>query len=156
MPRYAQLTRGLTNASDKTPMPTTTRTMRSTFPMFAFMTRSSSFRRHPSSMSRRFLGPGAPEPAYTGETRERRRKIRRWRCGAGGYAASALFGSRLRKNGRVRSEGIPPLAVSRPPELAEIYESYHRKVVAYAAKLLGRDHAEDIAQEVFIKVSRAL
>ena len=41
-------------------------------------------------------------------------------------------------------------------ELAEIYEVYQRKVVAYAAKLLGRDRAEDIAQEVFLKVGRSL
>jgi RNA polymerase sigma-70 factor (ECF subfamily) len=43
-----------------------------------------------------------------------------------------------------------------PPELADIYSRYRRKVVAYAAKLLGRDRAEDIAQEVFLKVARAL
>ncbi len=40
--------------------------------------------------------------------------------------------------------------------LSEIYEKYHRKVVAYAAKLLGMDRAEDIAQEVFVKVGRSL
>jgi RNA polymerase sigma-70 factor (ECF subfamily) len=43
-----------------------------------------------------------------------------------------------------------------PPALSEIYEKYHRKVVAYAAKLLGVDLAEDIAQEVFVKVGRSL
>ncbi len=48
------------------------------------------------------------------------------------------------------------MSVSAPPNLAEIYETYHRRVVAYAAKLLGRDHAEDIAQEVFVKVARSL
>jgi RNA polymerase sigma-70 factor, ECF subfamily len=42
------------------------------------------------------------------------------------------------------------------PELAEIYEAYHRKVVAYAARLLGRDQAEDVAQDVFVKVGRSL
>jgi len=42
------------------------------------------------------------------------------------------------------------------PALSEIYERYHRKVVAYAAKLLGTDQAEDIAQEVFVKVGRSL
>ena len=42
------------------------------------------------------------------------------------------------------------------PELSEIYEAYHRKVVAYAAKLLGRDQAEDVAQDVFVKVGRSL
>jgi RNA polymerase sigma-70 factor (ECF subfamily) len=45
---------------------------------------------------------------------------------------------------------------SAPPELAEVYETYQRKVVAYAARLLGRDRAEDIAQEVFLKVGRSL
>ena len=43
-----------------------------------------------------------------------------------------------------------------PPALSEIYEKYHRRVVAYAAKLLGMDQAEDIAQEVFVKVGRSL
>lgn len=42
------------------------------------------------------------------------------------------------------------------PALSEIYEKYHRKVVAYAAKLLGVDQAEDIAQEVFVKAGRSL
>jgi RNA polymerase sigma-70 factor (ECF subfamily) len=42
------------------------------------------------------------------------------------------------------------------PALFDVYESYHRKVVAYAAKLLGTDHAEDIAQQVFLKVGRCL
>ena len=43
-----------------------------------------------------------------------------------------------------------------PPEFARIYDAYHAKVRAYAAKLVGRDDAEDVAQEVFLKVSRAL
>jgi RNA polymerase sigma-70 factor (ECF subfamily) len=43
-----------------------------------------------------------------------------------------------------------------PPELAEIYERYNRKVVAYAARLLGMDEAEDVSQEVFVKVGRSL
>jgi RNA polymerase sigma factor (sigma-70 family) len=47
-------------------------------------------------------------------------------------------------------------APSTPPRLTGIYEAYHRKVVAYAAKLLGSDLAEDIAQEVFVKVGRSL
>ncbi len=40
--------------------------------------------------------------------------------------------------------------------LPEVYEAYHGKVIAYAARLLGRSEADDIAQEVFIKVGRAL
>lgn len=43
-----------------------------------------------------------------------------------------------------------------PPAFSAIYEQYHRKVVAYAATLLGMDQAEDIAQEVFVKVGRSL
>jgi RNA polymerase sigma-70 factor, ECF subfamily len=43
-----------------------------------------------------------------------------------------------------------------PAELSQIYEAYHGKVLAYAAKLLGRAEADDIAQEVFIKVGRSL
>jgi RNA polymerase sigma-70 factor (ECF subfamily) len=42
------------------------------------------------------------------------------------------------------------------PSLEAIYETYHAKVVAYAAKLLGRDDAEDVAHEVFLKAGRAL
>jgi len=41
-------------------------------------------------------------------------------------------------------------------DFARIYDAYHAKVRAYAAKLIGRDDADDIAQEVFLKVSRAL
>jgi RNA polymerase sigma-70 factor (ECF subfamily) len=42
------------------------------------------------------------------------------------------------------------------PDLSRIYAAYHGKVVAYAAKLIGRDEAEDVAQEVFVKVGRSL
>ena len=42
------------------------------------------------------------------------------------------------------------------PGLSSIYEAYHAKVLAYAAKLLGRDEADDVAQEVFVKVGRSL
>jgi RNA polymerase sigma-70 factor (ECF subfamily) len=45
---------------------------------------------------------------------------------------------------------------AKPPTLLEVYAAYHRRVVAYAAKLLGTDEAEDIAQEVFVKVGRSL
>jgi RNA polymerase sigma-70 factor (ECF subfamily) len=41
-------------------------------------------------------------------------------------------------------------------ELSQIYEAYHGKVLAYATKLLGRTEADDIAQEVFLKVGRSL
>jgi RNA polymerase sigma-70 factor (ECF subfamily) len=45
---------------------------------------------------------------------------------------------------------------AKPPVLSEVYEAYHRRVVAYATKLLGVDEAEDIAQEVFVKVGRSI
>jgi RNA polymerase sigma-70 factor (ECF subfamily) len=43
-----------------------------------------------------------------------------------------------------------------PLEFARIYDAYYAKVRAYAARLTGRDDADDVAQEVFLKVSRAL
>jgi RNA polymerase sigma-70 factor (ECF subfamily) len=42
------------------------------------------------------------------------------------------------------------------PDLSRIYEAYHGKVLAYAAKLLGRDEADDVSQEVFVKIGRSL
>jgi RNA polymerase sigma-70 factor (ECF subfamily) len=42
------------------------------------------------------------------------------------------------------------------PTFPHIYETYHGKVLAYAAKLIGRDDADDVAQEVFIKIGRSL
>ena len=60
-----------------------------------------------------------------------------------------------RQNGSERAHGRETLS-ARPPTLPEVYETYHRRVLAYAAKLLGSYEAEDIAQEVFVKVGRAL
>ncbi|MBZ5589740.1 MAG: RNA polymerase sigma factor [Acidobacteriia bacterium] len=42
------------------------------------------------------------------------------------------------------------------PAFSQIYETYHGKVLAYAAKLIGRDDADDVTQEVFIKIGRSL
>lgn len=42
------------------------------------------------------------------------------------------------------------------PSFASVYETYHGRIRAYAAKLIGHDDADDVAQEVFIKVERAL
>lgn len=42
------------------------------------------------------------------------------------------------------------------PEFSTVYEVYHGRVLAYAARLIGRDDADDVAQEVFVKVRRAL
>lgn len=41
-------------------------------------------------------------------------------------------------------------------DLARIYDAYEGKVRAYAAKLLGPAEADDVSQEVFIKVGRSL
>jgi RNA polymerase sigma-70 factor (ECF subfamily) len=42
------------------------------------------------------------------------------------------------------------------PAFSRVFESYHGKVLAYATKLLGSTEAEDVAQDVFIKVERSL
>lgn len=42
------------------------------------------------------------------------------------------------------------------PDFSSIYEHYHGKVVSYAAKLIGRGDADDVAHEVFLKVGRSL
>jgi RNA polymerase sigma-70 factor (ECF subfamily) len=39
---------------------------------------------------------------------------------------------------------------------SRIYEAYHQKVLRYAARLIGRDEADDVAQEVFVKVRLSL
>ena len=41
-------------------------------------------------------------------------------------------------------------------DFSRIYDAYHGRVLAYATKLLGRDEADDIAQEVFVKIRRSL
>jgi RNA polymerase sigma-70 factor (ECF subfamily) len=50
----------------------------------------------------------------------------------------------------------PSVSDEEAAELSQIYAAYHGKVLAYAAKLFGRGEADDIAQDVFIKVGRAL
>lgn len=42
------------------------------------------------------------------------------------------------------------------PTFSRIYESYHARVRAYAAKLLGDDETDDVTQEVFLKIERSL
>jgi len=63
-------------------------------------------------------------------------------------ADGGTMGRTLGKGGRVNEGPFP--------DLSRIYEAYHGKVVAYAAKLLGRDEADDVAQEVFVKVGKSL
>lgn len=42
------------------------------------------------------------------------------------------------------------------PDFTRIFETWHGKVHAYAAKLIGPEEADDVAQEVFIRVRRSL
>ncbi len=42
------------------------------------------------------------------------------------------------------------------PDFSRIFEAYHGKVRAYAAKLIGPEEADDVAQEVFLRVRRSL
>ncbi len=55
---------------------------------------------------------------------------------------------RLDEATRVRDETLP--------DFAQVYEAYHGKVLSYASMLLGRAEAEDVSQEVFVKISRSL
>jgi len=41
-------------------------------------------------------------------------------------------------------------------EFSRIYKEHHRSVLGYVVKLLGREEADDVVQEIFIKVRRAL
>ncbi len=41
-------------------------------------------------------------------------------------------------------------------DFTRIYEAYHQKVLRYAARLIGSEEAEDVAQEVFVKVRLSL
>lgn len=42
------------------------------------------------------------------------------------------------------------------PGFSEIYEAYHARVLAYVSMLIGRDAADDLTQEVFVKIDRSL
>lgn len=42
------------------------------------------------------------------------------------------------------------------PDLSVIYRAYQGRVVAYASRLLGREEADDVCHEVFLKVGRTL
>ncbi len=39
---------------------------------------------------------------------------------------------------------------------SRVHAAYHAKVLAYASKLIGPDEAEEVTQEVFVKISRSL
>ena len=42
------------------------------------------------------------------------------------------------------------------PEFSQVYEVYHPRILAYASRLMGREEADDVTQEIFAKVSRSL
>jgi RNA polymerase sigma-70 factor (ECF subfamily) len=42
------------------------------------------------------------------------------------------------------------------PAFPEIYAAYHGRILAFASRLIGHDEAEDVAQDVFLKVGRSL
>jgi RNA polymerase sigma-70 factor (ECF subfamily) len=43
-----------------------------------------------------------------------------------------------------------------PLDFSRVYETYWGKVRSYAARLIGLDDADDIANEVFVKIARSL
>lgn len=43
-----------------------------------------------------------------------------------------------------------------PPDFDTVYRTFHTRVLRYLTRLIGIDEAEDVAQEVFAKVGRAL
>jgi RNA polymerase sigma-70 factor (ECF subfamily) len=52
--------------------------------------------------------------------------------------------------------GGPDVDEGAVPDFARVYEAYHGRVLAYAAKLIGRDEAEDVTHEVFVKIGHSL
>jgi RNA polymerase sigma-70 factor, ECF subfamily len=41
-------------------------------------------------------------------------------------------------------------------EFDALYDSFHPRILRYLARLIGPDEAEDVAQEVFVKISRSV
>jgi len=37
-----------------------------------------------------------------------------------------------------------------------LYDEFHAKIHSYLARLAGKDEADDLTQEVFVKISKAL
>jgi RNA polymerase sigma-70 factor, ECF subfamily len=53
-----------------------------------------------------------------------------------------------------RAESLSPDAG--PPDLQAIYDEFKSKIRRYLTRLVGATEAEDLTQEVFVKVSQAL
>jgi RNA polymerase sigma-70 factor, ECF subfamily len=43
-----------------------------------------------------------------------------------------------------------------PLDFSDVYDAYSGRVRSYAAKLIGADEADDVANEVFVKIARSL
>lgn len=56
----------------------------------------------------------------------------------------------------VRSSERDSVSEDSFPDFSAIYDAYHERVLAYVARLIGRDQAADVAQEVFLKIARSL
>ena len=41
-------------------------------------------------------------------------------------------------------------------EFDALYSTFHSRILRYLVRLIGPDQAEDVAQEVFVKISRSL
>lgn len=64
--------------------------------------------------------------------------------------------SKRGSGGIIRPEDESRVREETFPDFAQVYEAYHGKVLSYASKLLGRDEAADVSQEVFVKIGRSL
>ncbi len=52
--------------------------------------------------------------------------------------------------------GKGPAMVDEVNDFQHVYEEYYPKIVGYLRRIVGEAEAEDVAQEVFVKVSRSL
>jgi RNA polymerase sigma-70 factor, ECF subfamily len=52
--------------------------------------------------------------------------------------------------------GTRDVSQTPPLDLTRVHDAYYAKVVACATKFLGRADADDVAQEVFVKIDRSL
>jgi RNA polymerase sigma-70 factor (ECF subfamily) len=96
--------------------------------------------------------PSGPNEAGKPETRARPAKRSE-------QPAEATHGRPNRRMRSIIDDSGPEGSLVSENELSafsRIYETYHDRVLAYAAKLIGRDHADDVTQEVFIKIGRSL
>ncbi len=41
-------------------------------------------------------------------------------------------------------------------EFRDVYKEYHQRIISYLGRMVGQNEAEDLAQEVFMKVNSGL